>query len=120
MKSLDDSQVVITDGLTGNIILKTAESALSFVFEMLSNEIRNQNYVRQLCAWVGLNKPCKKIKQEIAYENYSTAPLLGIDGNVMICHGKSSAEAIYNAIKITKKYLGCNVNGHLREEVSRL
>ena len=70
-------------------------------------------------AYLGTFFPLRKIKRELGYENYSAVPLLGIDGVVMVCHGKSNSKSIENSIRITKKYLGCNVNSRLTEEISK-
>jgi glycerol-3-phosphate acyltransferase PlsX len=112
------NKVVVTDGHTGNILLKGCEGAVKEIFKTLKEEVMNQPIYFKIPAKIGLKRPAERIKK-ISYESYAAAPLLGVNGNVMICHGKSDAEAIANAIMITDKYLKCHVNDKLREEIEK-
>ncbi len=114
---LDAGKVAVVDGHTGNIVLKTAEATIKKSFTYILEEIKKQPRVLQAFAYIGLSKPIQKIKKELRYEEYSTAPLLGVNGNVMMAHGKSNTEAISKAIEITNRYLGCNVNKRLEGEM---
>jgi len=66
-----------------------------------------------------MHKPIEKLKQEFDYKEYAACPLLGINGNIMISHGKSDAETIANSIRATKKYLGCEIRERLEQGISR-
>jgi len=118
-KNLNEGKVGVTDGHTGNILLKGVEAATKIVKETLKQEVENQIFFLKWLSYPGLYKPSKEINKNLSYKKYSTAPLLGIDGNVMICHGKSNSAAITNAILITKRYLRCNVNESLKEEIGK-
>jgi len=118
-EDLNAGVVGVTDGHTGNILLKGIEAASRAVKNALKTEIKNQSLPLRLMAYVGLYLPDKKLKGKFDYKKHSTAPLLGVNGNVMICHGKSDAEAIANAISITEKYLRCNINESLKIELEK-
>ena len=94
--------VIVTDGFTGNVILKVSEALAEMVENMLREEIK-----RTLQASVGflLSKSAfRRFKQRIDYSEYGGAPLLGVKGCVIICHGRSSAKAIKNAIRFASEF----------------
>jgi len=115
-KDFGSGKVCVTDGHTGNIVLKTAEEAVKFVLSKFKEAVMEEPWHLKLCAKFGMKRPVKKLK-EISYKQYATAPLLGVDGNVMICHGKSDEKAISNAISIALEYVKCNVNDHLKKAI---
>ena len=81
----------MTDGFTGNVILKVSEALAEMVENMLREEIK-----RTLQASVGFllsRSAFRRFKQRIDYSEYGGAPLLGVKGCVIICHGRSSAKA---------------------------
>ena len=53
------------------------------------------------------------LKKEIDYSEYGGAPLLGVDGVVIICHGRSTAKAIKNAVKVAAHYVNAQINQHI-------
>ena len=98
------ADVIVTDGFTGNIVLKTLEglgdtfhSLLGQVGEALSNAYRLHG--RLLLQIVGLGSWTKRMD----YREYGGACLLGVNGNVVIAHGRSQAKAIKNAIGLAKQ-----------------
>jgi phosphate acyltransferase len=111
-------RVCVTDGHTGNIVLKTAETAIKVVLQMLKEKIMEESWIVQAEAKRILKRPTEKLKL-MSYESYAAAPLLGVNGNVMICHGKSDAKAIENAIYLTDNYIQHPVNEKLIEEINR-
>jgi len=125
-EDLDGGLVVVTNAYTGNFGLKIAEIALKLPYKVLIKKIREQNFLRRQVSYFGLfvaratmNKPIREIIKSFDYKKYATCPLLGVNGNVMICHGRSDAEAIKNAILTTENYLKCNINSKLEEELAR-
>lgn len=91
-----DVDVIICDGFVGNIVLKISEGLAEAAMKMLKDEI-----VKSTMAKIGylLARPAFEIfKKRVDYAEYGGAPLLGIKGTGIICHGKSSAYAIKNAI----------------------
>ena len=94
--------VIVTDGFTGNVILKVSESLSEMVEQLLREEIK-----RTLQASVGflLSRPAfRRFKMRLDYSEYGGAPLLGVKGCVIICHGRSSAKAIKNAIRFAAEF----------------
>mgnify|MGYP002348787667 FL=1 len=92
---------MVCDGFVGNIVLKFAEGLSEALFGMMKEE-----FTSTLSAQLGalLLKPgLRKIKNRVDYTEYGGAPLLGVDGVVIIAHGGSNAKAIYNAIRVAKE-----------------
>ena len=93
--------VVVTDGFVGNIVLKTTEGAASFFLDLIKESFKT-NLRSKIAAF--LIKPyLKKVLNKIDYRQYGGAPLLGVNGVVIISHGGSDDTAIYNAIKAAKR-----------------
>jgi len=91
-----DVDVIVCDGFVGNICLKISEGLAEAAMQMLRDEI-----LKSPLAKLGylLARPAfKKFKRRVDYAEYGGAPLLGIKGTGIVCHGKSSAFAIKNAI----------------------
>lgn len=94
--------VVVTDGFTGNMVLKTAEGVSKFVFSLLKEEI-NKSFVGKIGAL--LLKPIfKKMKNKLDSSEYGGALFLGINGISIKAHGNSSSKGIKNAIKVANKF----------------
>jgi len=94
--------VIVTDGFTGNVILKVSEALAEMVEKMLREEIK-----KTLQASVGFllsRSAFRSFKSRIDYSEYGGAPLLGVKGCVIICHGRSSAKAIKNAIRFAAEF----------------
>jgi len=92
------ADVVVTDGFTGNVIIKLAEGVSKMLLGVLKEEITSSN-VSKLGA--ALAKPAfDKVKNRLDYREYGGAPLLGVDGPVIIGHGRSDARAIRNGIRM--------------------
>lgn len=96
------ADVVVTDGFTGNIVIKTmeglSETFLSSVHEM-GQRISGALHGHGLLQMVGVSSWAKRID----YREYGGACLLGVNGNVIIAHGRSQARAIKNAIGLAKQ-----------------
>jgi glycerol-3-phosphate acyltransferase PlsX len=94
--------VIVTDGFTGNVILKVSEALAEMVEKLLREEIK-----KTLQASVGFllsRSAFRSFKSRIDYSEYGGAPLLGVKGCVIICHGRSSAKAIKNAIRLAAEF----------------
>jgi glycerol-3-phosphate acyltransferase PlsX len=92
------ADVVVTDGFTGNIVLKLAEGISKFLLDVLKEEITSRNVSK-----VGalLAKPAfDEVRKRLDYREYGGAPLLGVDGIVIVGHGRSDALAIRNGIRM--------------------
>ena len=106
--------VVVTDGFTGNILLKTAEGVESAIFTLMKQYIR-----RSLPAKIGAMMMKKKVfatmKKEVDPAEYGGAPLLGVDGCAIVSHGSSNAKAIKNAIFQAMRFVKSKVNERIEE-----
>jgi glycerol-3-phosphate acyltransferase PlsX len=110
--------VIVCDGFTGNILLKTSEGVVSTVFDLMKRHIR-----RSLPAKIGALLMRKKVfanlKKQIDKDEYGGAPLLGIDGCAIISHGASNAKAIKNAIFQAIAYTQSDVNTVIEELLTK-
>lgn len=108
-------EVVLCDGFTGNVVLKTAEATASAVFRWLKRELTSTP-LRMLGAWIARNA-FRAIRQRTNYENYGGSPLLGVNGICIIAHGSSSPLAIKNAIRVAVDFIDQQVNPRIVEAV---
>jgi glycerol-3-phosphate acyltransferase PlsX len=91
------ADVVVTDGFTGNIAVKATEGIADFIFGQLRETISSKPHYR-LAALV-LRPALLGMRRRLDYREYGGAPLLGVDGVVIIVHGRADAHAISNALR---------------------
>ncbi len=108
--------VAVTDGFTGNVILKSLEGLGSF-FQFLLRQMFERN-LRTKLAYLLLKKELDKVRQTLDHEAVGGAPLLGVNGVTIIAHGSSSAWAIRNAVRVAaeaaQKDLNAQISSGLR------
>ncbi|MDD4797164.1 MAG: phosphate acyltransferase PlsX [Eubacteriales bacterium] len=92
-----DADVLVCDGFAGNMVLKSYEGAMIYLFDLLKEEMM-ASLPNKLAAAV-LKKSFKKIKKKLDYNEVGGAPLIGIDGCVVKAHGSSKALSFANALK---------------------
>ena len=109
------ADVVVADGFTGNVILKSIEGIAKMFFGEIK-EVLNTSILSKLAA-LGLKKSLLKMKKKFDYEEYGGAQLLGLNGIVIISHGSSKAKAIGNAIKVALEGLKNDLVNKIAEEV---
>jgi glycerol-3-phosphate acyltransferase PlsX len=112
------ADVVVCDGFVGNLVLKTSESVASLMTALLKREL-SATWLSQIGALLSLGG-FRRLKRIIDPNEYIGAPLLGVNGNVILCHGASSARGITNAIQGACKAAETAVNDHIREGIARL
>jgi glycerol-3-phosphate acyltransferase PlsX len=111
------ADVVVTDGFTGNIALKTMEGTALSVFSMLKSALTS-NMKSKLAA--GILKPqLKGIKQQMDYSEYGGAALFGLQAPVIKAHGSSDSNAIYNAIRQTREMVSNKVSETIYASLDR-
>jgi len=106
--------VVVCDGFVGNIVLKLSEGLAEAVGSMLKEEIK-----KSLICKIGylLSRPAfARFKKKVDYAEYGGAPLLGINGVGMICHGGSNVKAIKNAVRLASDFASKGVNLRMAEK----
>ncbi len=91
-----DFKVIVCDGFTGNIVLKTVEGSMLFMKNFLKKEI-NRSFKNKIGGLL-IKDSFTHLKQLMDYREYGGSPLLGINGISIICHGSSDRKAIKNAI----------------------
>jgi glycerol-3-phosphate acyltransferase PlsX len=107
--------VVVCDGFVGNIILKFTEGIAEGMFQTILSEI-DQNAPELVEPF----KPVmKKIYAKHDWQEYGGAPLLGVGGYCLICHGRSEARAIKNAIRVARQLVNSGVNRKIVERVEK-
>ena len=91
------ADVVVCDGFIGNVALKISEGVAETIKKLLIKEI-SSSWLSRL-AYPLIAGPLLNLKRKIDYAEFGGAPLLGVNGITIICHGRSSAKAIKNAIR---------------------
>jgi glycerol-3-phosphate acyltransferase PlsX len=112
----DQVDVVVTDGFTGNVVLKTLEGGMRFVQRAILERLTATEELRKAfeVVWPAL----EPLVIELDPETYGGAMLLGVDGVCIISHGSSSARAIVNACGVAKEMVEADLVGHLRVAVA--
>jgi len=102
-----EADVVVTDGFTGNILLKSTEAVAKLIMDILRQQLKS-NFIAMLGGI--LAKPSLvKIRAMLNPDEYGAAPLLGVNGLVFIAHGRSNAHALVSAIKAARQAVEANL-----------
>jgi phosphate acyltransferase len=102
--------VLVCDGFVGNVLLKFYESVAEFIIDLLKRELRAAQAELDL----------KRIFQVLDYTEYGGAPLLGVNGVTIICHGGSPPRAIHNAIRVARQAVESEMVQHIERRLTRL
>jgi glycerol-3-phosphate acyltransferase PlsX len=106
--------VVVTDGFTGNVLLKTSEGVAEAILSLMKQHIK-KSLPAKIGALLMKRKVFTNLKKEIDYAEYGGAPLLGINGCAIISHGSSNSKAVKNAIFQAIKYTQSDVNKKIED-----
>ena len=109
------ADVIICDGFIGNVALKVSEGLVETIKYMLKEALSST-----LTAKVGTllqRQAFNDFKKRLDYSEFGGAPLLGIKGCAIICHGSSNSNAIKNAIRVAKEYTESRINERIAEEL---
>ncbi len=106
-----DVDVIVCDGFVGNVCLKISEGLAEAVTVMLREEI-SKTFTAKM-GYLLAREAFKNFKKRVDYAEYGGAPLLGLDGTGIICHGRSNSIAIKNAILVADGLAGNKVNDHI-------
>lgn len=107
--------VVVCDGFVGNIVLKLSEGLAEAVGSMLKDEIK-KSFICKI-GYLLSRSAFSRFKKKVDYAEYGGAPLLGINGVGMICHGGSNVKAIKNAVRFASEYAAKGVNQKMAEKI---
>src|SRR5947207_3227830 len=107
--------VVVTDGFTGNVALKISESLAEMLGSMIKEELFRDTRSKLGAA---LAMPAfERFRRRIDYTEVGGAPLLGIDGVAIICHGASPVKAIKNAVRVAREWASAGLNEHIKAAI---
>ena len=106
--------VIVTDGFTGNVALKTAEGAAALINVAVRRRLTSSPFRTVLAAL--LRPAFDEVRRDLDYAEQGGAPLLGIDGVVIISHGRSNEHAIANAVGVARR----SVEGDVPATIARL
>lgn len=108
--------VVVCDGFVGNVILKFGEGMAMFIIRLVKDTIKSSGFIAKLGA-LAVYPALRTLKKRLDFTEYGGAPLLGVDGSFIICHGSSKAKAIKNAIRVAGELAQQDVVGHIRKSI---
>lgn len=113
-----DADVVVCDGFIGNVILKTSEAVAGVMAKLMRKAMESSN-MSKLGAVLARNA-LAELKKTVDPNEHPGAPLLGINGTVMILHGSSTALGIANGVHGGRKAFETKLNDHIRENIEKL
>lgn len=99
--------VLVTDGFAGNVLLKFYEAVAAFISDLLQREM----------AHIDVDVHLEKVTRVLDYTEYGGAPLLGVNGVTVICHGGSPPNSVKNAIRDAIQAVNNHMVGHIRREM---
>lgn len=105
-----ECDVIVCGGFVGNVVLKFYESVAAYLTQLISHTVTDSE------ASIDLQNMCRVLD----YTEYGGAPLLGVDGVTIICHGEGPARAIRNAVRVAAKSVESNMVEHLKRELAGL
>jgi glycerol-3-phosphate acyltransferase PlsX len=110
--------VVVTDGFTGNVVLKCVEGAAEAIMSMVREEVMRSGLVAKLGAAL-MTSALRRLKRRTDYAEHGGAPLLGVDGVALICHGGSNATALKNAVYVANRFAQIGLGHELTEAIAQ-
>ncbi len=113
-----DVDVIVCDGFTGNVALKLSEGLIETFTAMLGQEL--QKTLTAQVGYIFAKNAFRQFKRRLDYSEFGGAPLLGIKGITIVCHGRSNANAIKNAVRVANDFCRHNVNRVIETEFTKL
>ncbi len=110
-----DVDVVVCDGFVGNIALKLSEGLAHSMGKIMKRELKS-SWLSKLGALLSF-RAFRRFKKVVDYAEYGGAPLLGLKGIAVVCHGKSNPKAMTNAILVAARYVSNKAHEHLATEL---
>ncbi len=109
--------VIVTDGFTGNVLLKGLEGLADAVFKMMREEVEGGSAIEKIGALL-MQPALKRFKRRTDYAETGGAPLVGVEGVALICHGGSDAKAIKNAVLVARDFAQVDFRSELSRAVA--
>ena len=110
--------VVVCDGFVGNVVLKFGEGLASAIMRLLKDAVQQSGFLTKMASLM-LLPVLKRLRKKLDYAEYGGAPLLGVNGCCIICHGSSKAKAIKNAVRVAKEFTEQQVATHISEMIAK-
>jgi len=111
----DRCDVVLCDGFVGNIVLKLAEGLAEGLVKTITEELESEPQDVRARLGAGL----ERVWRRHDYASYGGAPLLGVNGVCVICHGRSNAQAMRNAALAAQRFVAMNLNQAIEARLAR-
>lgn len=107
--------VIVCDGFIGNVALKVSEGLVDVMKKMLTESL--EATVTRKLGYLLARSAFADFKKRLDYSEYGGAPLLGVKGVCIICHGRSTPKAIKNAIRVAAEFAEGNLNQRIEEDL---
>jgi glycerol-3-phosphate acyltransferase PlsX len=111
------ADVIVCDGFIGNVALKVSEGLVEMIKSMLHESL--EATITRKIGYVLSRTAFTDFKRRVDYAEYGGAPLLGVKGVCIICHGRSNANAIKNAIRVAAEFSSGKINQRIESEFKR-
>lgn len=102
--------VIVCEGFVGNVVLKVSEGLGQYIANLFHAEVKAHRDEQDGEIWT---KVAHAVLSRTDYAEYGGAPLLGVKGSVIICHGRSDRRAIANALRVSKRFITAKVNQNI-------
>lgn len=112
-----EADVVVSDGFTGNVFIKTSESVSRFLVDLIREGIGN-SFIRKL-GFILMAPAFRKLKSKMDPANIGAALLIGVNGLVFIGHGRSDARALCSGIRLAQRTVKADMLGALRSAIQQ-
>ena len=111
-----EADVIVCDGFTGNVVLKVSEGLVETIETLLRDELAStfSGRVGSVLSWQAF----RRFRRRVDYSEYGGAPLLGVAGLAVVCHGRSSAKAIRNAIAMATRFATSDFIHRVEQEIA--
>jgi len=109
------ADVVVCDGFTGNVVLKTSEGLVETVESLLGDELRG-TFSSQV-GYLLSRRAFRRFRRRLDYSEYGGAALIGVAGLTIVGHGRSSAKAVRNAIALAYRFASTNFVQRVEQEI---
>ncbi len=109
------ADVIVCDGFVGNVALKVSEGLVEVIGQILKQSL-TATTTRKLGAYLAQGA-FKEFKKRVDVDEFGGAPLLGLNGLCVICHGRSNAKAIMNAIRVAKEFAEGKIDERIATEL---
>jgi glycerol-3-phosphate acyltransferase PlsX len=109
----DIADVIVTDGFTGSVVVKTMEGMADFIMGQLRTAIKSRPWYA--AAGLVLMPAFNQVRKKLDYREYGAGPLLGVNGLVFVGHGRSDARAVFSALRVAREAVQSGMLEALRE-----